>query len=257
MPEPLPLALQLYTLRHMASAEEMLELAAAAGYSGVETVGTHGLRASQMRAALDRHGLRVVSSHVALDALVRDLERVLGEASELGNDTLVMPYLRDDQRPRNADGWRSLGARLGAMASACAERGIRLLYHNHDFELRAFDGRTALAWLLDAGAPGGLGFEPDVAWLARSSADPVAVLEEYGGRCPRVHVKDLAPAHARDREGGWAAAGQGVLDWDALLPAIRRAGAEWLIVEHDEPLDARSVVTESREFLTRAMAGAA
>lgn len=252
MPESLPLAVQMYTLRDFGSSfEERLRAVSEAGYAAVELVGTHGCTPDEMRTALDRFGLRAISSHIALDKLQYELDDTISFARAIGNDTLVMPYLTPEQRPGDAAGWTALGERLGEIGRTCRERGLQLLYHNHDFEMAELDGKLAIDWLLGATDGDHLGFEPDVAWMVRAAADPMAVLGRYVGRCPRVHVKDLAAPGQNVAEQGWVAVGRGTLDWGPLLRAARAAGAEWFIVEHDHPLDAPRALRDSFEFLAR------
>lgn len=250
MPEAPPLAVQLYTLRNVrGSFEDLLRVVAEAGYSAVETVGTHGLAAGDMRAALATYNVRVVSSHVALDALENDLDATIGFAERVGNDTLVVPYVAAERRPADAAGWKRFGGMLGELGARLADHGIRLLYHNHDFEMVDVDGRAAIEWLLDAAEPQHLGFEPDLAWIVRGGREPVDLLDRYRGRCPRVHVKDVAAPGEYEGEGGWAAIGQGILEWERLLGAARLAGAEWLVVEHDRPKHPAENIRESYDYL--------
>lgn len=246
------LALQLYSLRSLALPfETQLRRAAEAGYSGVETVGTHGLDAERAAAALAATGVSVCSSHVALDALENDLASVCRFQLAVGNTTVVVPWLPPELRGRDADSWQALGRRLGALGRRCRRHGVRLLYHNHDFELAAVDGRPGLGWLLEAAAPDELGLEPDLGWIRRAGLDPASLLAEHSGRCPRVHLKDVARPGEQAGEGGWADIGDGVLEWDSLLPACRDAGAEWYVVEHDAPRDPLASARRS----ARALAG--
>jgi len=250
-PPPLPpIALQLYTLRRLGLPfETLVRRAAEAGYAGVETVGSHGLDAAAAGAAAAAAGVKVCSSHVPLHALEEDATGVCRFNRALGNDVVVVPWLPPELRGGSAAGWQALGRRLAGLGQRCRDEGVRLLYHNHDFELEPVDGRTGLAWMLDAAAPEDLGLEPDLGWVRRAGLDPVALLAPYAGRCPRVHVKDLAPADGREVDGGWMDVGDGVLDWPALLPACRRAGAEWFVVEHDEPSDPIRTARRSAEQL--------
>lgn len=257
-----PIALQLYTLRAYGPLERGLALAAEAGYDGVETLGGHGLAAAELRARLEHHGLALCSSHVAPDALLNDLDSVLRFHVALGNGVLVLPWLPQELRPRAAEGWLELGRRLGELARRVAEAGLRLLYHNHDFELAEVGGKYALELLVagaDEAAPGCLGLEPDLAWAARAGAEPTWPLERYAGRVPRLHVKDLAkdpaPAGQVAEEGGWTDVGRGTLDWPALLAAARAAGTEWLVVEHDEPKDPAASVRRSLAYLREQVLG--
>jgi sugar phosphate isomerase/epimerase len=231
-----PLAVQLYTLRKLSdSFDDILAAVASAGFRAVETVGTHGLSTEQMQEKLMAHGLRVVSSHVALNALKDNPDEVIAFNQANGNTTLVVPYLMPDQRPNDAAGWRELGRTLAGLGRTCREQGARLLYHNHDFEMQTFDGQLAIDWLFADAAPDELDFEPDLAWVVRGGQDPLAVLERYAGRCPRVHVKDIAPAGQNQDEDGWADVGSGTLDWARYLQAAKQAGAEWFVVVHALP----------------------
>jgi sugar phosphate isomerase/epimerase len=250
MADPLPIAVQLYTLRDLPGGlPDQLRVASAAGYSAVETVGTHGLAAPELRRQLEAHGLRAVSSHVALSVLRDDLDAAVAFAHAIGNDTLVVPWLPQAERSSDRAGWQRLGEELGEIGARCADEGVRLLYHNHDFEMVELDGSPAIAWLLEAAQEDHLGFEPDIAWIVRGGGEPAALLERFAGRCPRVHVKDLAPAGTAVDEGGWAAVGSGTLDWDRWLRAANAAGAEWYVVEHDAPHDAAATIRESYAFL--------
>jgi sugar phosphate isomerase/epimerase len=252
MPESLPLAVQLYTLRDLPGTfEDKLRAVAEGGYTAVESVGTHGLAAEDLRAALATFGLGVISSHVAYDVLREDLDVAIDFAKRVGNDTLVVPYLSEPQRPTDAAGWTALGEELNGIGARCAGKGLRLIYHNHDFEMVEHDGRRAIEWLLDAAEPANLGFEPDVAWIVRGGGDPIELLDRYRGRCPRMHVKDLAPPGKNEDEGGWAAVGEGVLDWERYVRAGKVAGVEWFIVEHDNPRNPAENIRRSFEYLAQ------
>ena len=232
------LALQLYTLRSLhLPFDALIRAAAEAGYDGVELVGDHGMSPDGARRALDDAGVAVCSSHVPLANLEADPEGVARFNLALGNDVLVVPWLPPELRGTDRASWEALGARLGALGRRLGRLGVRLLYHNHDFELSPVDGRTGLAWMCDACEADEVGLEPDLGWLERAGSDPKAWLERLEGRCSRVHVKDVAPPSGADREGGWRDVGDGTLDWPDLLAACRRAGAQWYVVEHDEPTD--------------------
>lgn len=240
------IALQLYTVRSLAQdLDALLGAVAAAGYRAVETAGDYGQDRLHWQELLAKHELRVVSSHVSLTALRTDLEGIIAFQTALGNRTLVVPWLAE--RPGSAAGWQALGRELAGLAQRCREHGMTLLYHNHDFEMVEVEGRLALDWLLDDAA---LGLEPDLAWMVRGQRDPLALLQSYQGRCPRAHIKDIAPEGHNLDQGGWADVGYGVMDWQVILPATVAAGAEWLIVEHDQPLDPLLTVRRSYRWLT-------
>ena len=246
----LPLAVQLYSLRMMPdSLDVVLGHVADAGYRGVETIGDHGLSASALQELLDKHSLQAISTHRSLDALEKELDSIITFNQAIGNQVITIPYLAQELRPTDAKGWEALGTRFGKLGKECATAGIRLLYHNHDFEMKRIDGKLMIEWLLDSTDPAYLQWEPDLAWIVRGGEDPVALLQQYAGRCPRIHVKDLSPAGTNEEEKGFADVGYGTLDWATLLPAARAAGAEWYIVEHDLPQDPLRTIRRSYDTL--------
>ncbi len=250
LPSNLPVAVQLYSLRMLPDPlDEVLGHVAAAGYRGVETIGDHGLRAKELQALLDKHELHAISTHVALAALEKDLDGIIAFNQEIGNQVITIPFLAPELRPADEKGWAELGERFGKLGKHIAEAGMRLLYHNHAFEMEKTNGKLMIEWMLDSTDPAYLQWEPDLAWVVRGGADPVALLEKYAGRCPRVHVKDLAPEGTNEEEKGFADVGYGTLDWATLLPAARAAGAEWYIVEHDLPRDPLRTIRRSYDYL--------
>ena len=243
------LAVQMYSLRKLnAPLDEVLAEVAAAGYDGIETVGTQGVSADELNSMLDKHGLVVASSHTALTDLETDLEGVVAFNKAVGNDTLIVPWLSPGDRSDDADGWRDLGVRLGELAKTVQAQGMTLLYHNHDFEMRMVAGRPALEWLVE-GAGESLGLELDLAWVVKGGQDPLDLLKTFSGRVERVHVKDIAESGDNEDEDGWADVGSGTLDWDTLLPASAAAGATWYVVEHDNPKQPLASVRNSAAFL--------
>jgi sugar phosphate isomerase/epimerase len=246
----LPIAVQLYSLRNVQSSfDEILGQVAAIGYSGVETVGNHSLSAEAMQDLLAKHGLQVVSTHVAIAAMEADLDGIIAFNKAIGNNTLVIPFLAPADRGTDGASWTALGQRLDGIGQQVRAAGMQLLYHNHAFEMETIDGKLGIDWLMESSAPENVGFEVDLAWVARGGQDGVAMLQKYAGRCPRVHCKDLAPEGENQDQMGFADVGHGTLDWSALLPAAKAAGAEWYIVEHDLPKEPMHSIQRSYEFL--------
>lgn len=253
---PLPLAVQMFTLREFGSLNAQMALAASVGFEAIETIGNHGVSAEEMNDLLARHGLEVVSSHVQLEALREDLEGVVAHADAVGYDTVVMPWLDGDARPTDAAGWQALGAELEAIGERLREHGLRLAYHNHAFEMEVLDGQTALDHLFSGAAPESLAWQADVAWIDRGGQDPVELLARHADRIVSIHAKDNAPPGDDRDEGGFADVGYGVLDWEAILPAAREAGVGWYIVEHDAPADHQRTLRRSYEFLRERLGAA-
>ena len=243
-----PLAVQLYTLRHLSDdVRELIRVAAETGYAGVE--GGYGpeLEAAELKEVLAQNGVEMVSAHVALDRLESDLSQAVTFQKTLGNGVLIIPWLDKDLRGDSAESWQKLGERFGRIAERVKDEGMTLLYHNHSFEFGHYGGKLGLEHLLDS-APD-LGLELDLGWCQEGGIDPYRLLEKYAGRVQRLHVKDRAPEGENVDEGGWADVGRGVIDWKPLLEAARDAGTQWFVVEHDEPKDPAQSIKRSFDFL--------
>lgn len=243
-----PIAVQMYTLRNAGSLEQQLKIVHDAGVGAVETVGTQNTSAADLKQLLDKYAIRPVSSHVQLADLRNDLDGVVAFNQAIGNTMLVVPYLDQKDRPTDAAGWTALGQELGRISKRVRAKGLQLAYHNHDFELVDYNGTTGLELLFAAAGPE-LQTELDLAWVARAGHDPAVMLGRFRGHVFAVHAKDNAPKGQAQDEGGFAAVGQGTLDWNAILPAAADAGVRWYIVEHDQPRDPAKVIRASADYL--------
>ncbi len=139
--------------------------------------------------------------------------------------------------------WRARGRLLGDHARRLTDQGLTLAFHNHDWELRRFGEDLALD-VLFAAAGEGLGWQADLAWLARGGADVPALLARHGARLRSAHVKDLAPESTAAEEG-WADLGYGTLPWAEWLAALAPLSPAFLALEHDAPSDPARFVTRS------------
>jgi sugar phosphate isomerase/epimerase len=233
MPLRHPLSMQIYSGRMFPPLESQLAIVAAAGFDNIETFGPLHDDPVASRRLLDAHRLTAKSAHIALETLETRFESSLEVARTLGLEFVVAPYL-PPPRPSTVADWRMLGARLARIGENFAARGLRLGWHNHDFEFQVLpDGSRPIEHLLGDS----LLWEADLAWVARGGADPADWIDRYRGRIPLVHVKDIAPAGENADQGGWADVGAGVMPWQTLWARCVAAGAEIMIAEHDAPSD--------------------
>lgn len=243
-----PLAVQLYTLRHLSDdVTDLVKVAADVGYAGVEGGYGPDMDAAKIKDALDENNVQMVSAHVSLDALEGNLSSAVAFQKTLHNDTLIIPWISDAHYSDTAASWQELGKRFDKLAQQVKAEGMTLLYHNHSFEFGSYDGKLGLEHLLDS-APD-LGLELDLGWCQEGGVDPVPLLEKYSGRASRVHVKDRAPEGENSEQDGWADVGHGVMNWEPLLAAAKNAGTEWFVVEHDAPADSVATIRRSFDYL--------
>ncbi|HET9495502.1 MAG TPA: sugar phosphate isomerase/epimerase [Chloroflexia bacterium] len=244
------IALQLYTVREHASRDMLGTLARIAeqGYRAVELAGFGGVPVADLRAALDDLGVRAVSAHVGPDDLQAHVGRVVADLQALGCGYAVMPWLAEERR-QNAGQIHELAEMLNRTGKLCREAGIVLAYHNHDFEFAPLDGTTMFDVLVEETDPELVALELDVYWVRYAGVDPIAVLRRLSGRVPLVHIKDMAV----DKDLTDAPVGEGIFEWPEVLQACEAAGAEWYIVEQDNPADPLVEVERSLHNLRKLM----
>jgi len=219
---------------------DVLTQIAGIGYGAVEPydvlsdpVGFRGL--------LDELGLAVSSAHAPV--LSDKLAAVLDAAAILGTTTLIVPST-DPARWTDRESVAGVATEVNEAAKQAAERGVRIAYHNHWFELEnVIDGRYALEVFADELDPGVI-LEVDTYWATVGGADAPALLERLGERVRYLHIKD-GPAVKGEP---MTAVGQGTLPVDAILTA--NPAVEWLVVELDEcATDMITALTESHAYL--------
>lgn len=246
------ISVQIYSIRDSGDLDHQLALIRASGYDHVETVALHGLSPADFAAKLAAHGLQASSMHVAL-TLLEDAGQRAGivEGCRLsGCRLVVMPWLPMGERPATAAGWQALGRRLAAISDDLATHGLQLAYHNHEWELLDYEGRTGLEWIFSATTPAQLKWEADLGWVRRAGADPLAWTERLADRLVAVHAKDIAPPASAVAEDGWTTLGRGIVGWDRLLPALQPR-VDLFVFEHDKPVDFAATLRDSRDFLER------
>lgn len=136
--------------------------------------------------------------------------------------------------------------RLDDLTAKCDDRGVRLLYHNHDHELVTVEGEPALDRLAEES---GIGFELDLAWILAAGYDPVAYIDRYADRTPVVHLKDVVLDADAKRGGRPVPLGEGELDIDRCLATAGDTPVEWAVVEHDFPDEPAAFCRDAGEFV--------
>ncbi|SEA09147.1 sugar phosphate isomerase/epimerase family protein [Microbulbifer marinus] len=231
--------LQLYTLRaQMAqSVERTLARVAATGYRQVEFAGFFGRAPSTLRRLLGNLGLAAPAAHFPVEEMEADMSAVVGQARALGSRYVVLPWL--DPSRRNIGYYRQLPDKLNRWGRMCRDAGLRLAYHNHDFEFVDAKGALPYRLLLDGTDPELVYFEMDLYWMHRAGQAPQSYFDRYPGRFPLWHLKDATAA------GAMTEVGQGVIDFPRLLAQADRAGLEYGFVERDDAEDPLSSIRTS------------
>lgn len=252
------LSVQIYSLREAGDFDTQLALARAAGFEWIESVAGHGLAPAEFADKVASHGLKVSSMHASLALAESDLDHVIALCRATGCPLVIMPWLPMGERSATAAGWRAIGARLAVIGDRLNAAGLRLGYHNHDWEYLPYDGRPALDWIFSAATPAQLGWEADLGWTARAGVDPLAAALARADRLVAVHAKDIAPPSTAVDEDGWTALGSGIVGWAALGAALKAQirHLDLFVLEHDKPTDHAAMLATSFAFMQQHLASA-
>ena len=268
----LPVAVQLYSVRDdmekdfYGTINAMKEL----GYDGIEFAGLFGEDPEKIKAYCEEIGIVPISAHVPYYDMLENPEAVLADYKTIGVKYVVVPYLTEECRP-GTDGFAATVEGIRKIGAAAKELGIQLLYHNHDFEFVKIGEEYALDVLYSTVPEDLLKTEIDTCWVNVAGVNPAEYVEKYTGRAPVVHLKDFKKSGEGngklydligiDDEGAeqeeedafsFMPVGYGVQDMPAILAACENAGAEWVVVEQDNPAKGETAMNSvklSREYL--------
>ena len=249
-------ALQIYSVRDYAekflwgSLKKIKDMV----YDGVEFAGLYGYEPSEIKDMLDEIGLIPVSAHVAIEEMLENPQKTIGAYATIGCKYIAVPYLVEDRRP-GSEGFAQTIKDVEEMAKVAKEYGIQMLYHNHDFEFVKVDGEYGLDLLYRSISEDLLKTEIDTCWVNVAGEDPADYIRKYTGRSPVVHLKDFVMDdrekagklyeligieeeegdEAKEGSFEFRPVGYGVQDFPSILKASEEAGAQWVVVEQDQP----------------------
>jgi sugar phosphate isomerase/epimerase len=247
--------LQLYSLREQLPKDPKGVIAkiAEAGYKEVETYGYSkehgffGLSAADFSKLLKANGLTTPSGHYNMDSLFAEgkfgeLDEAIEAARITGQQYVTIPYLNEKFRKTAAD-LKAVAAKVNLAAERTKKAGLKIAYHNHDFEFTNIEG-TSLYEVLAKETT--VALEMDIYWAVRSNQDPIQWFEKYPGRFHMVHVKDMDKGQPELN----TEVGKGSIDFKSIFAKAKVAGIKHYIVEQENfKIDPYVSITESSRYL--------
>lgn len=234
--------LTLYTLREemKTNPKEVFKEVADIGYKYIEAVEYkngkfYGMLPKEFKIYLNELGLVPISTHQGTVTL-ENADKLITDVKAAGFKYFVIPvppmglfkYYAETQTMGMTGGAANLAKILNTLGEKCDKAGLKLLYHNHDFEFKKDeDGIVPIEYLLEHTNPKYVNFQMDLFWVTKAGADPVAYFEKYPGRFKMWHVKDM------DEQGRFAPVGTGTIDFARILEKKDLSGMEYYIVEQD------------------------
>jgi sugar phosphate isomerase/epimerase len=252
---------QLYTVRDQMKADfdGTLAKVAAIGYKEVEFAGYFGRTPQQVRAAVEKNGLSAPSTHVQYDELDEKFPSVIEASKIIGLNYIVCPWIPEELR-KSPDIWKQASEKFNRCGEQTKKAGIQFAYHNHWFEFLPSNGKIPYDLILEMCDKDLVKMELDLCWITVGGGDPIKYFNEYPGRFPLVHVKDVKKIPPVSEAGAqnfgdtfkdMTEVGSGIIDWKKIFSYSETAGIKHYIVEHDRPAKPFESINISYEYLSK------
>jgi sugar phosphate isomerase/epimerase len=236
-PRRLPIGIQLYTVRELLAKDfdGTLHELAAAGYEEVESAGYYGRTARDFRKAVESAGLKCVSAHHPLAALLPKPEELIQYGHDLGIEYLICssPAPKNpEQKQLTLDDWKWNADQFNRIAEKAKASGIKFGYHNHVRELQNIDGKVPYDELLRLTDASLVKMEMDCGWFVVGGLQPTQYLTKYPERFTLLHVKDVIVDKAILEASRSTELGRGSIDYAPIFAAAK--SLEHYFVEQEE-----------------------
>lgn len=234
------IALQLYSVQDIfKNFDSTIANVAGMGYTAVEAANFengkfYGKTPEEYKAAIEKAGLRLLSSHIVKMLTETELETkdfseslawwddAITAHLSAGTKYIVMPWMGLSKSLADLQVYCDY---YNAVGKKCKERGVSFGYHNHEYEYEKIEGVRMLDYMLEHTNPEYVFFELDVYWTVIGRQSPVAYFHKYPGRFLMLHIKD----HTTLGESG-------MVGFDAIFKNTDVAGTKYIVVEV-EPID--------------------
>ena len=232
-PLGLPLGIQLYSVRQQMAEDldDALAAVSAAGFTEVEAASLPKKSAREIRAALDKAGLRCVSAHHPFADLHERFDEIVAYDKELGVRFIICasPGYRTPApsgspgaaRPYSLDDWQYNAEQFNAFGEKMSALDVSVGYHNHTREFAVTDGKIPYMELLRLTDPKKVTFELDCGWVMVAGANPAEIMKDHPHRISMLHVKDFKlpphPSPENHDEAKVTELGQGSTDYHPIF----------------------------------------
>ena len=233
--------LNLFSIRTLIKTEEQfLETAKKLkkmGYDFIQFSGTT-YDPEMIKRVSTESGLPVVLTHVALDKILNEPEKLVEEHNSFGCKNIGLGGLNNDIMKDDAV-WKETLDKLNVSAEKIAKLGSKFFFHQHHYEAHTFaDGTTTFDYMLK-NCPF-INFTLDSYWIHYSGYSCVDFADKVKGRMECTHLKDYRIYRKVSEDGKtdfsprFAPCGNGVLDMPNIIKKWKECGTKYFLVEQDD-----------------------
>lgn len=234
------IGIQLYSLRDEFSkgVENVIAEVSKAGYSWVEGYGYSvkngfwGLTPTQFKQLLDKYSLTSPSAHYEFSEWEKTgneaiLDAYIAAAKTLQQNYIVVPFI-NPQIFNSVESVKAFADKLNKASKRLEKEGLKLAYHNHDFEFKQLGDKTAYEVLVENTLPS-IDFELDLYWAVRAKQDVLKLFKTYKGRFALWHVKDMDKVNPQKN----TEVGSGSINFESFTKEAKLSGLKYPFVEQE------------------------
>jgi sugar phosphate isomerase/epimerase len=237
-----PIGIQLYTLKDviLKDVKGTLKKVADIGFKELEMYSygngkALGLSYADLVKMANDFGLTIVSGHYDTGGLfpnkkgtlTNDWEQAVDDAVKAGQQYMIIAWLHPDER-KTLNDYKRLAEMMNNANEQCKQAGIKLGYHNHDFEFINLDDQVPYDVLVSELDPS-IVLELDMYWTTFAEVSALELFKKYAGRIHLWHVKDM-DKQDRKRQTD---VGSGSIDYKPVFAAAQQSGMKHFFLEQE------------------------
>ncbi len=220
------IAIQLYTIREFfGSVEEFskaIKKLSDIGYRYVETAGLANLSPRQFKQIIDDNGLKICSSHVGIDRILKEPEAVAEEQSIL--NALCCNSSWPGAESYDFAAIKKTAEKIAEAAEVLKKHNLVQGYHNHGIEFAKCDGKTWLEIIMESSPEKTLTAQIDTYWVQYGGGDPAYWITRYANRLNSIHFKDMGMS--TENKQVMVPIGTGNLNWEKNFDSCQKVNSK-------------------------------
>lgn len=223
----------------------VLKQAASYGFTEIETGNFMGESSESFLSYLKSIGMSLPVGGFEFKASEEELKKSMSLLKSLKVKYAVVYWPWYTGGPFTLEDCKKSAERLNYLGKVCKDNGLVFCWHNHNKEFIPMENGLPFDYLMTNTDKNLVFCELDLYWVKKGGADPLEVMKKYPGRCPVLHVKDMAPGDAQDFE----CPGSGIIDFPSLFNEADKQGIKHYFVERDNVPDGLACLKSSGEYL--------
>lgn len=206
----------------------VLDEVASIGYEGTEAAPDTIKDVPDPRGVLASRGLVLAGLHMSVGAAsteaVGDALVLLGKAG-----SRYLMFSGAGGRENSDENYLRNSKKLEEFGKLARKRDVTVCYHNHWQEI--VDKARGTRIILDNTSPEHVALCVDTYWVRCGGLSPVKFTKENAERVAYLHLKDGTEEGMKKYE--FRELGQGIIDFPAVIEAVKPLNVEWAVVEQD------------------------